>query len=388
MDNSITHSLDASIEARPVIGVPAGCYVHVPFCLQKCRYCAFYSETHAYDHAMWARAVISEARMLCSTFGSFDSLYFGGGTPSVLSDELLEELLVGIRGELKFCGDVETTIELNPGDVDLARARRLRAMGFNRASLGVQSFDDHVLSFLGRRHDRKRAISAYEALRGAGFDNVGVDLIWGVPHAGLRSVDSARFALELLPEHLSCYSLTVESGTLLHSDVEAGRVGKVSDDALSEEALELWGVIGERGYEHYEVSNFARTREYRSRHNSKYWAHVPYLGLGPSAHSFDGLCCRWGNVRSVSGYVEALFAGSRAVEFEERLSEGQLLLERVMLGIRTSEGVCRELVSGSGLSGLVSAGLVVEGGSTVVPTERGMLVADALAGALAGGLEE
>ena len=159
----------------------AGCYVHVPFCMSKCRYCAFYSATSRHEMAHWVDSVLCEAEQLGPLFGSFDTLYLGGGTPSVLSDELLARLLDGLRRRLQIHDKAEVTIELNPGDVDLIRARTMKTMGIVRASVGVQSFDNAVLRFLGRRHDRVRAIAVLDDLRSAGFDNLGIDLICGIP---------------------------------------------------------------------------------------------------------------------------------------------------------------------------------------------------------------
>ena len=325
----------------------AGCYVHVPFCASKCRYCTFYSETAHFTHTAWADAVLREARLLAPSFSCFDSLYLGGGTPSLLSDDLLELLLLELRRALPMCEDVEVSIELNPGDVDLDRARRLRAMGIDRVSLGVQSFDNAVLRFLGRRHDRACALRALDDLRSAGFDNLGLDLIWGIPdHTSDQMLRSVRQALAFQPEHLSCYSLTIEAGTPLHRLVEQGAVRKTDEDALADEAELLWSRLAEAGYDHYEVSNFARTHAHRSRHNSKYWKHVPYLGLGPSAHSFDA-ARRWENVRSVRKYVDALCARQRGLAFHEVLTDEQISIERVMLGLRTSDGLPREWVDES-----------------------------------------
>jgi putative oxygen-independent coproporphyrinogen III oxidase len=364
--------------------VAAGCYVHVPFCVSKCRYCAFFSETSHDQMAAWSDAVLAEARLLAPSFGTFDTLYFGGGTPSVLQDDRLGALIDELRRVLRFCEGLEITIELNPGDVDRSRAKRWRAMGIVRASVGVQSFDDAALGFLGRRHDAARARAVIEDLRAGGFENLGIDLIWGLPGQPLdRTMDSLEQALSFAPDHLSCYALTLEPGTPLQRDVAAGAVGEVSDDALADEAMVLWGRLAGAGYDHYEVSSFARTRAHRSRHNVKYWSHVPYLGLGPAAHSFDG-ARRWANVKSVRDYVAGVCAGRRPLAFEETLTEEQMRSERIALGLRTSEGIARAWVEGSALDALAAEGLITLTDDRVIPTERGMLVADALAVVLDG----
>lgn len=363
---------------------PPGLYVHVPFCLRKCRYCAFFSETNLQNASEWIRAVGNEVSMLVSHFAAFDTVYLGGGTPSVLTDEQLEDLLQRLRDRVDLSDDVEITVELNPGDVDEARAARWLALGISRASVGVQSFDDEELRFLGRRHDGRRALAALKDLRAAGFRSLGVDLIWGLPNQTKQQVmASLDQALALAPEHLSCYELTIEEGTPLHRDVVSGRQTRLSEDEVVELAQAVWGRLSEAGYDHYEVSNFARTEAHRSRHNMKYWRHVPYLGLGPSAHSFDGARRRWANVSSVGAYCEAVEAGRRPTAFEEELTDDQLRSERIAMGMRTSEGVEAGLVDESVVISMEGEGMVRVEGGRVKPTERGMLLADALALALA-----
>jgi oxygen-independent coproporphyrinogen-3 oxidase len=330
----------------------------------------------------WLEAVISEARSLKDSFSTFDTLYLGGGTPSVLPDRLIENLLERLRNVLHFDRHLEITMECNPGDLDFARASRLHTMGISRVSLGVQSFDDATLRFLGRRHDARCAQIAVEQLRHARFDHIGLDLIWGIPHLPVdRTLASVESALSFDPEHLSCYSLTVESATPLHKDVSSGVVRMKDDEALAEEAMRLWARLSQAGYDHYEVSNFARSPAYRSRHNTKYWYHTPVLELGPAAHSFNG-SRRWANVSSVSDYVNRIRAGQRAVTFEEVLSNEQKISERVVLGLRTSDGVARSIVEGRRLKELQELGLLIVTRDRVSPTERGMLVADSLAVAL------
>ena len=334
--------------------------------------------------------------MLAPSFRSFDTLYLGGGTPSVLSDELLGDLLDGLRRLLSIHADAEITIEVNPGDIDAGRSHRLRSLGIGRVSVGVQSFDDGILRFLGRRHDRARAMAALDDLRSAGFDNVGIDIMWGIPNQTFAQLlSSVQQALVCAPEHISCYALTIEPGTPLRRDVKAQRIPWKDDDDLAEEATALWQALAKAGYDHYEVSNFARTPQYRSRHNSKYWMHVPYLGLGPAAHSFDGTR-RWANVSSVRDYVASLRSGQLARDFEETLTERQKMVERIMLGLRTSRGLPTSWVNTSAataegdaskmdaskIDGLVANGWIVVRDDRLCPTEQGMLVADALAAAL------
>lgn len=375
------------VRSAQASGEAPGLYVHVPFCVSKCRYCGFFSEVDRGDRGDrdgWVASVLKEATFYRDRFGTFDTLYLGGGTPSILSDGQLASLLGGLRSSLSLDAATEVTIELNPGDVTESRAARWLELGISRASLGVQSFDDETLSFLGRRHDAACALDALAVLRRAGFENIGIDLIWGIPgRSPQRETRSLDQALSLSPEHLSCYELTVEKSTPLHRDVLAGRVIPLHSDRSADAAMAYWQRLDEAGYEHYEVSNFARTPSHRSRHNTKYWRHVPYLGLGPSAHSFDGLS-RWANIRSVHGYRDRVRRGQHPVQQQETLSPGQVRLERVALGMRTAEGVARAGVEQRNLQMLLASELVVLEGDRVRPTARGMLVADALADALTG----
>lgn len=358
-----------------------GLYVHVPFCASKCHYCGFYSETGGVDPD-WVDAVLLEAVMYAGRFAAFDTVYLGGGTPSLLHDSSIAKLLAGLRNTLGIDEHAEITIEVNPGDVDEPRAHRWLDMGIRRVSLGVQAFDDASLIFLGRRHTGQRAREAVGLLRGAGFRSLGLDLIWGIPgqspEACLASVDEA-IAFE--PEHVSCYELTIEPETPLARSIERGTVVMPRDDNLADLGAACWKRLTMAGYEHYEVSNFAKSPAHRSKHNTKYWCHVPYLGLGPSAHSFDG-ARRWANVRSVERYQAALRSGARPLAFEEVLTDEQRTIERVALGIRTSSGVSVDDVPRGWVDSMIREGFVRVDGGFVVPTEEGMLVADALARSL------
>lgn len=367
-----------------------GLYVHVPFCATKCRYCAFASGTCLDRAPAWSDAVQREARRRTRRpdFAPFDTLYLGGGTPGLLEPGLLSGLLERLRQTLAFATDVEATIEANPGDVSPERAAAWRAMGLNRASLGVQSLDDADLRFLGRRHDAARAVSALEALRTAGFADVGIDLIYGLPGQTLASWRSVlRRALAMRPTHVSCYCLTVEAGTPLARSVRQGTITVPDDARIEAQFLEASATLGAAGYVHYEVSNFALGDGHRSRHNGKYWRHVPYLGLGPAAHSFDGRR-RWWNVRSIEAYLRRDAAGRAPTAATEHLDATQLRLEDLALGFRTAEGVELDLL-GRGpavqatLQRQILDGRVEVRSGRAVPTVRGFLVADALARAFA-----
>jgi len=313
------------VDSRP------GLYVHVPFCRSKCVYCGFFSVTALELVPRWLTALAAEMSACRNLFAAFDTLYVGGGTPSLLAPEDLGVLSRALRAHFRFAPGCEITLEANPGDVTRERIAAWRELGVNRVSLGVQSLDDKVLTWLGRRHDRAAALAAYHALRAAGFDNIGIDLIYGVPGQTIKAwVATLRAAVALAPEHLSCYQLTLDPGSAL------ARRGREADLDLPGEAqgraffLATSGFLERNGYVQYEISNFARSEALTARHNAKYWRHVPYLGLGPAAHSFDGQR-RWWNTASVEGYCAALEAGKRPLAGSEELSAGQRRLEALAL---------------------------------------------------------
>lgn len=362
-----------------------GLYVHVPFCLRKCSYCAFYSDPAALDDALvdaFIECVSIETRELVQPFepfGQFDSVYIGGGTPSLLAPERLARLVENIRQNAPISTDAEVTIELNPADVSRGKALQLQSLGINRVSLGVQALDDEVLRILGRRHTATEALQAFDVLRTVGFSNIAVDLIWGIPQVdSARTMESIREMVACKPEHICCYELTIEPDTPFGLDVKAGKIKPIDDDLLADEALAIWQVLHQARYDHYEVSSFARCTETRSRHNAKYWNHTPYLGLGPSAHSFDGIR-RWANVSSVQGYCDGVFNGNRRLSMNETLCETELISEEIAVGMRTSNGVDVNIVSASALQELFQQGFVYVREGRVIPTQMGMLVADAVA---------
>ncbi len=361
-----------------------GLYVHVPFCGSKCHYCGFFSEPNSPWVSRWVEAAGGEARRYRGDWTRFDTVYVGGGTPSLLADDALAKLLDKLWRYFRIGTDSEITLEVNPADVTRERAARWRNLGFNRISVGVQSFRSDELRWLGRRHDARQARAAFDSIRAAGFQNVSLDLVHGLPGQALaQRLQSIQQALTLQPEHLSCYELTVDQGTPLAAEVAAGECTLPNADEQATALIAVVEVLERNGYVHYEVSNFARSYGLASRHNGKYWDHTPYLGLGPSAHSFDGRR-RWQNVRSVSAYCARIEAGQAVVEGVETLSDEQLRWEQVALGLRTSLGFARSALeptaaAASRLARLCQEGLVTSVRDRVVPTERGLLVADALA---------
>ncbi|MBM4313494.1 MAG: radical SAM family heme chaperone HemW [Deltaproteobacteria bacterium] len=321
---------------------PPGLYIHIPFCLSKCPYCDFYSSTDLTAIPDFLAALRREMSLNEGFKSGFDTVYIGGGTPSLLSQTLLDRLIGDILTAFTIASDAEITVEVNPGDTTAGRLTALRRAGVNRLSIGCQSFDDGALAFLGRRHRADQAVEAIHRTRDAGFENLGIDLIYGLPgpygDAFATWLDTLRTALAFRPEHLSCYQLTVETGTPLADRVRKGEIALPDPGFQSRYFHRTAAILEEAGYRHYEVSNFAQGDRFRSRHNSKYWNHTPYLGLGPAAHSFDGRRRRW-NHRSIAAYLKELAAGKPPTAESELLSDEALRLESLFLGLRTRRGI-------------------------------------------------
>jgi putative oxygen-independent coproporphyrinogen III oxidase len=360
-----------------------GLYVHVPFCRSKCMYCDFYSIADCSLIPAWLKAIATEISLYSEIFSSFDSLYLGGGTPSVLEESELASLMEIIQQSFSLDPASEITLEANPDDVTPEKLHGYRRLGINRLSLGVQSFDNDELRFLGRRHTARQSQEAVMMAREAGFANLSLDLMYGLPGQTLAAwKKNLATALTFKPEHLSCYQLTVEPGTEL-----ARRQGEGGKKLLDEEAerdlfLFTSTCLPEHGYLHYEISNFALGEEHLCRHNLKYWRRLPYLGLGPAAHSFDGVM-RWWNHRSVARYCETLAAGAAPVAGSEVLTPEQVRLEKLWLGFRTREGVELSAVKGDNqaeevLAALQRDGLLRVENGWAVPTLMGFLLADRL----------
>ena len=362
---------------------PAGLYVHTPFCASKCAYCDFYSDfPDRIDE--YVAAVVTEAGRRAGRFGRFGTLYLGGGTPSLLPLPALARLVEGLGGVCPLDPGAEVTLEANPDDVTPDRCRAWRHLGFNRLSLGVQALDDRWLRLLGRRHDAASAVEAADAARRAGFDNLGLDLIWGLPGQDEGAwVATLERAAALGPRHLSCYQLTLEPHVPMAARV-AAREWVLPDEERSRRLFERTvTTLARLGFVQYEVSNYAVDHGHRSRHNRLYWDHTPYLGLGPSAHAFDGATRSW-NVADTGRYIDALAGGGDPTAGSERLSHEQRLLEQLMLGFRTTDGVSLQTLDGCGpdsarvVDDLVAEGLVVLRNGRAVPTLAGLAVADSL----------
>jgi oxygen-independent coproporphyrinogen-3 oxidase len=368
-------------------GPAPGLYVHIPVCRAKCPYCDFYSVVAPQRAEVLAAALLDELALAGAGWPAFDSLYIGGGSPSALAPAVLERLLIGLRRWL--AAGAEITVELNPADIGDALLAVLAAAGVDRISLGVQAFSDDRLRWLGRRHDAATALRAAERIRAAGFAALGLDLIWGLPGDGPdRWQRELRAALALEPEHLSCYELTLSPHSPLGRRRSRGAFDLPDEVALAALFMQADELLGAAGYAHYEVSNYARGRRRRSRHNQKYWRRAPVLGLGPAAHSFDGRR-RWANPADLEGHLAALAAGRRPAEPGPALAAEQVRLERLALGLRTSDGIPADLPPDrpavrASIDRLLAAGLLTRRGRRLRPTSRGLLLADAIAERLSG----
>jgi oxygen-independent coproporphyrinogen-3 oxidase len=321
----------------------AGIYIHVPFCRSRCSYCDF--ATGAYEEALAEKYVHALAREI-ETFErvvksvEVDTIYFGGGTPSLLTAAQVSSVLDAVRRRFHIEASAEVTLEMNPGTVTAEHLRLLRDAGVNRASFGAQTFDEGELKRLGRTHTADDTRRTFKLLREAGFDNVSFDLIAGLPRQTLkRWEENLEEALTLRPEHLSLYLLEVHEGTPLAEQIRAGRYSQPDPDI----AAEMYRLMAERtrraGYEQYEISNFCLAGR-ESRHNMKYWTGAPYYGFGCSAHSFDGRRSRWSNERDARAYVASVEEKGSAVVTREELDERGASAEALFLGLRLlSRGV-------------------------------------------------
>jgi oxygen-independent coproporphyrinogen-3 oxidase len=318
----------------------AGLYIHIPFCRSRCSYCDFATGLYQSELAeAYVRALAQEIRSTTYAGHSVDTVYFGGGTPSLLAPAQLEHLLIALHERFVIDRASEITLEINPGCAPVEKLREFRRLGINRASFGAQTFDDAELAKLGRSHTSADALRTFDDLRNCGFTNVSFDLIAGLPGqtlAGWRqNIDQA---LTLGPEHLSFYLLEVHSGTPLADHIRRG-IQPVPDEDLAGEMYEWMLERATRaGYRHYEISNLSRPGFY-SQHNVKYWTAAPYYGFGCSAHSYDGESRRWSNHRDVLKYVALIESGASPVVDEQRLSSDDVRAEAVFLGMRMMQGV-------------------------------------------------
>lgn len=321
-------------------------YIHIPFCERVCIYCDFSvttSRKYFSDYTASLNTEIKLSRLLRAP-AIVKTVYFGGGTPSFLPNPMIESIVYSLKSNFTISPLAEWTIEVNPNHLSLDNALFLKKIGFNRISIGVQSFDNDLLRTLTRIHDADQAKNSVFFAREAGFFNINIDLIYALPR---QSVEQWQADVEQIiayrPEHVSLYALGIEEGTPLKRMVDKNRITIPEEEIFLDYYLYAERRLTEAGYEHYEISNFAQPG-FRSLHNSAYWKRVPYLGLGSSAHSFDGIH-RWWNHRRVDRYIEScLTQNTLPIEEKEFLTEKEILKEILLLGFRKSEGVSFSVV--------------------------------------------
>jgi oxygen-independent coproporphyrinogen III oxidase len=375
----------------------AGLYFHIPFCTQRCVYCDFYFVTTRRDHGSFVAALLTEIEAYAAEYAgreAVETIYIGGGTPSLLALDDVGRLLDAALRHFDCSAVRELTFEVNPENVTLEYLSGLRALGVTRLSLGVQSFFDEDLQFMNRAHDAGHAHRAIETIRRVGFETFSVDLIFGSPgQIADRWLANLDLVASLEIPHISTYSLTIEEKTPLWKSVQRGLIDTTPDEVMSERFAQTMEILGEHGYEHYEISSFARPGA-RSLHNQLYWRHGNYLGMGPSAHSFwresGARARRWSNVRNLRQYEALLQQRQLPLDATETLGPDDLADEYVMLRLRLPEdGVdLDEMEARYGvdlldekideLAGLEEAGLITFRNRRIRLTPRGALVADSV----------
>ena len=318
----------------------AGIYIHIPFCKTKCIYCDFYSVTKRDDSienfvdCMVKEIKLNKTRLKNTTY---DTIFFGGGTPSVLTENQLEKILNALYKFYNIDEDAEVTLECNPGEITFEKLSHFRKIGINRLSIGFQSFSEKNLKFLGRLHSSEQSISTFNHARKAGFDNINIDLIYDIPKQKLKEWKNDLFlGTSLEPEHISAYSLTVEKNTALHSMVKNKTVIMPSEEVDKKMFLSTISYLEQKNYIHYEISNFSKKNK-KCKHNLHYWRLEPYLAFGPGAHGFDGIK-RWWNKKSIDYYLNKLENNELPIESEEILSPKDAFNETIMNGLRLIEG--------------------------------------------------
>ena len=319
----------------------AGIYLHIPFCKTKCIYCDFYSVTKRDDSiSQFIDCIIKEIELNKNKLPNytFDTIFFGGGTPSVLTETQLEKILNALHQYYRLDENTEITLECNPGEINSEKLKNFRNLGINRLSIGFQSFNNDILKFLGRLHNAEQSIETFNVARKAGFDNINIDLIYDIPKQKLRDWKNDMFlGTSLEPEHISAYSLTVEQNTALYSMVKNKIISMPSESIDKKMFLSTIEYLENKNYQHYEISNFCKQKK-ECQHNLHYWKLEPYLAFGPGAHGFDGEK-RWWNKRSLDYYLKNLEQNKLPIESEEILNNKESFNENIMNGLRLIEGL-------------------------------------------------
>ena len=365
----------------------AGIYIHIPFCRKRCHYCDFFKTTDLRPKARVLEALKQELITRSGELASdqINTIYLGGGTPSVLVVDELRDLLYTIRNNFQVSPEAEITTEANPDDLSQAVLSYLREVGYNRLSMGIQSFSEQDLKLMNRRHGVFQAVQSVKWAKSAGFSNISIDLIYGLPNQNLEEWErNVKTAIELDVQHISAYNLTYHEGTVFYDQLKNGVLKELPDELSLQQFQLLIDLLKGAGFEHYEISNFCKPGYY-SQHNSSYWKNEKYLGIGPSAHSFDLASRRW-NVSSVEKYLHG-------IENQQSYSESELLSVRdryneyIITGLRTMWGVSEEVVKSEFpseyethfqevLTKYLKSGQVILSPEKVYLSEEGLFISD------------
>ncbi len=368
-----------------------GLYIHVPFCLRKCPYCSFVSvEARSDLLTRWFDALLEETATALLPGAAITTLYAGGGSPSLIAPGRWRTFFRKLAMQVDLTGLAESTIEVNPATSSFGDIEGYREAGFDRISIGIQSFGKRELTLLGRLHTVEQAEETYNFARRAGFSSIGIDLIYGIPGQTVEDWERSLIkASSMRPEHISCYELTVDTETPFGELRSEGKLMKPDEDTCAEMYFHAHQALTDAGYSHYEVSSYALGGENRSKHNSGYWNRTPYTGLGPSAHSFDGADLRWWNTSDIESYLESLESCETPVLGSELLTAEQQVHELVMLGMRHTGGFDLEDLQRFGallacegdtlLDRLSSEGHLTREDTRIRPSASGMLLADGIA---------
>jgi oxygen-independent coproporphyrinogen III oxidase len=363
----------------------AGLYIHIPFCKQACHYCDFHFSTNQANRSQLCEAIIKELTMQVSYLGGekVETIYFGGGTPSLLSQGELENIFSSVYSNYPIAERVEVTLEANPDDLTKEKLLVLQNVGINRLSIGIQSFDDSVLKFFNRAHSAKESIECVSLAREVGFNNISLDLIYAVPGQDVAAWEkNIERALVFQPEHISAYSLTIEEKTAFGKWAKQGKFKTTDENESAMDFELLMDKLTVNGYEHYEISNFCKPNLY-SKHNSSYWKQKKYLGVGPSAHSYDGESRQF-NISNNSLYIKSLQEGRLSFE-RELLSRENKINEYIFTTLRTEWGCDLSYLEGdfgyrlagaSAFKSLVNQQMLTLNGSIAKLTRKGKLLAD------------
>jgi oxygen-independent coproporphyrinogen-3 oxidase len=367
----------------------AGIYIHIPFCAQKCSYCDFHFSTTFSSYRSDLINALNKELILRKNSEEVETIYFGGGTPSLLTKEELKGLLVTIKQNFTCAFEIEITLECNPDDCSLTNLSDWKELGINRLSIGIQSFDDEQLKWMNRKHSSLQARSALENAQKVGFTNITVDLIYGLPNLTFAEWEKQLLEITRLPiQHISAYCLTIEEKTVLAKWVKEKKIVPSDNDEQSDQFELLVSTLAKNGFEQYEISNFCREENY-SKHNSSYWLGKNFLGIGPSAHGFDGKSRYW-NISSNQAYIRELEKNCLP-ETKEILSVKEQFNELILLGLRTKWGVDKhQLVAliqpneewDSFKNAFIQLGELLESETHFHLTEKGKLRADLIASEL------